>query len=67
MLRVRDMLRDDPQLARAYEAEKRRLLSEGVLDGMDYAVRKSPFIKAVLAVPLAPGSPNQKWAVPGAP
>jgi GrpB-like predicted nucleotidyltransferase (UPF0157 family) len=49
MLAFRDRLREDASLVRAYEAEKRRLLSEGVIDGTDYAERKSGFVEQVLA------------------
>jgi GrpB-like predicted nucleotidyltransferase (UPF0157 family) len=48
LLRFREALRSNAHLARAYEAEKRRVLSEGVLDGVDYAERKSSFVKAVI-------------------
>jgi GrpB-like predicted nucleotidyltransferase (UPF0157 family) len=48
MLSFRDRLRADPSLARAYEAEKRRVLSEGVLDGEDYAERKGGFVQSLL-------------------
>jgi GrpB-like predicted nucleotidyltransferase (UPF0157 family) len=49
MLTFRDRLRDDALLVRGYEAQKRRLLSEGVSDGEDYAERKSGFVEQVLA------------------
>src|SRR5262245_22115226 len=48
-LRFRDRLRSDPALQRAYEAEKQRILAGGVLDGVDYAEKKSPFVQGVLA------------------
>lgn len=45
----RARLRANPELQRAYEAEKRRVLAEGVLDGVDYAERKSGFVRRVLS------------------
>ena len=44
LLAFRDRLRQDQAMVRAYEAEKRRILTEGVLDGADYAGRKTGFI-----------------------
>ena len=49
LLTFRDRLRADPALRRAYEAEKRRILVRGVLDGVDYAEKKSGFVRHVLA------------------
>ena len=49
LLTFRDRLRADPVLQRAYEAEKRRILARGVLDGVDYAEKKSTFVRRVLA------------------
>ena len=49
LLTFRDRLRADPALQRAYEAEKRRILTGGVLDGVDYAEKKSTFVRRVLA------------------
>jgi GrpB-like predicted nucleotidyltransferase (UPF0157 family) len=49
LLHFRDRLRSDPALQRAYEAEKRRILAGGVLDGADYAEKKSAFVHRVLA------------------
>jgi GrpB-like predicted nucleotidyltransferase (UPF0157 family) len=51
MLRFRDRLRADPKLQRAYEAEKKRILEAGVIDGLDYARRKGEFIRRALAPP----------------
>lgn len=48
-LLFRDWLRSRPALQRAYEAEKRRILAEGVLDGTDYAEKKGDFVKGILA------------------
>lgn len=48
LLLFRDRLRSDESLVRAYEAEKKRILSEGVVDGVDYAERKSAFVQGVL-------------------
>jgi GrpB-like predicted nucleotidyltransferase (UPF0157 family) len=48
LLTFRDRLRADPALQRAYEAEKRDLAG-GVLDGVDYAEKKSGFVRRVLA------------------
>ena len=44
----RDRLRSDTALQRAYEAEKVRILAEGVLDGVDYAEKKGEFVRRVL-------------------
>ncbi|HMG37098.1 MAG TPA: GrpB family protein [Blastocatellia bacterium] len=52
MLGFRDRLRSDHSLIRAYEAEKRRILAEGVQDGVDYAERKSDFVQATLRLRL---------------
>ena len=49
ILWLRDRLRSDVALRRAYEAEKVRILAEGVLDGVDYAEKKGEFIRRVLA------------------
>lgn len=49
ILWFRDRLRSDVALRRAYEAEKVRILAEGVLDGIDYADKKGEFIRRVLA------------------
>jgi GrpB-like predicted nucleotidyltransferase (UPF0157 family)/GNAT superfamily N-acetyltransferase len=49
LLHFRDRLRSDPALQRAYETEKRRILAGGVLDGVDYAEKKSTFVRRVLA------------------
>ena len=49
LLTFRDRLRADSTLQRAYEAEKRRILGRGVLDGVDYAEKKSTFVRRVLA------------------
>ncbi|HET9252435.1 MAG TPA: GrpB family protein [Candidatus Eisenbacteria bacterium] len=54
MLRFRDLLRADASLQRAYEDEKRRILEEGVLDGLDYARRKGDFIRRALGVSSRP-------------
>jgi GrpB-like predicted nucleotidyltransferase (UPF0157 family) len=49
LLWFRERLRSDPMLQRAYEGEKRRILQEGVLDGVDYAEKKGDFVQRVLA------------------
>ncbi|HJQ24756.1 MAG TPA: GrpB family protein [Blastocatellia bacterium] len=49
LLAFRDWLRRDAAEVRAYEAEKLRILAAGVLDGVDYAERKTRFIEAALA------------------
>jgi GrpB-like predicted nucleotidyltransferase (UPF0157 family) len=49
LLWFRDRLRSDSALQRAYEAEKQRILAEGVLDGVDYAIKKGDFVQRVLA------------------
>ena len=49
LLTFRDRLRADGALQRSYETEKRRILAGGVLDGVDYAEKKSTFVRRVLA------------------
>ena len=49
LLRFRDRLRSNERLRAAYEAEKRRILAEGITDGVDYANSKGEFIRGVLA------------------
>ena len=44
----RDALRRDPALREAYAAEKRRIIAEGITDGVDYAVAKGHFVEDVL-------------------
>ena len=51
MLGFRDQLRSDPALVRTYEEEKRAILKQGVLDGADYAEKKSKFVERTLAQP----------------
>jgi len=48
LLFFRNRLRSDESLVRAYEAEKKRILSAGVIDGVDYAERKGTFVQGVL-------------------
>jgi len=57
MLRFRDRLRADPGLCSAYEAEKRRVLAAGVVDGVDYAEKKGAFVERVLAEPAPEATP----------
>jgi len=49
MLDFREALQSDPALVRAYEEEKRMILEQGVLDGADYAEKKSKFVEKTLA------------------
>jgi len=49
MIWFRDRLRSDQNAQRAYESEKRRILEEGVVDGVDYAEKKGAFVKSTLA------------------
>lgn len=48
-LRYREMLLSNSQLREQYEASKRAILSDGVVEQEDYGKRKSPFVKAALA------------------
>ena len=48
MIWFRDRLRCDAELTREYEVEKRRILSNDVRDGVEYAERKGAFVQAVL-------------------
>jgi mannose-6-phosphate isomerase-like protein (cupin superfamily) len=50
----RDRLRDDPALLDQYVALKRKLISEGVTDSLDYCIRKSEFIAGVLRGGMTP-------------
>jgi GrpB-like predicted nucleotidyltransferase (UPF0157 family) len=44
----RDALRRDPDLRRAYEADKQRILASGVTDSLEYCYAKEAFIKGAL-------------------
>lgn len=60
LLWFRERLRSDPMLQRAYEGEKRRILQEGVLDGVDYAEKKGGFVQRVLAERSCEHESNQQ-------
>ena len=45
----RDKLRADPELRRAYEANKRAILAKGITDTVDYCFAKGEFIQRTLA------------------
>jgi GrpB-like predicted nucleotidyltransferase (UPF0157 family) len=45
----RDALRADPQLLRAYEDDKRRILAVGTIDAVEYSYAKTSFIEAALS------------------
>jgi GrpB-like predicted nucleotidyltransferase (UPF0157 family) len=45
----RDALRNDARLRLAYEADKKRILAEGVNDSLDYCNAKTEFIASTLA------------------
>lgn len=51
MQRFRDLLRTDPDLQRAYVAEKERIIKAGILDGVDYARAKSTFVRNTIGLP----------------
>jgi GrpB-like predicted nucleotidyltransferase (UPF0157 family) len=44
----RACLRADPELTKAYVAEKRRIIAGGITDSLDYCLAKGKFIKAML-------------------
>jgi GrpB-like predicted nucleotidyltransferase (UPF0157 family) len=44
----RACLRADPDLVRAYVAQKRKIIAAGVTDSLEYSVQKGEFIKQVL-------------------
>jgi GrpB-like predicted nucleotidyltransferase (UPF0157 family) len=44
----RACLRADPELRKAYVAEKRRIIAGGITDSLDYCRAKGEFIKAML-------------------
>jgi GrpB-like predicted nucleotidyltransferase (UPF0157 family) len=46
---LRDVLRGDPKLRRAYENEKQRILDSGITDSLDYSNAKHSFITSMLA------------------
>lgn len=48
MLRFRDALRADPELAESYAAEKRRVAESAEWNKGAYAVAKGPFVRRVL-------------------
>ena len=49
LLWFRERLRSDAALQGAYEAEKKRILAEGVLDLTEYAEKKGAFVQRVLS------------------
>jgi GrpB-like predicted nucleotidyltransferase (UPF0157 family) len=49
LLVLRDALRQDPQLRRAYENVKQGIVQSGVTDTLDYSNAKNSFIVSVLA------------------
>jgi 5-(carboxyamino)imidazole ribonucleotide synthase len=61
-LAIRDALRADPARREAYAAVKRAIVAAGVTDGSSYSMRKTVFIRDLLAEigeadePLRPGS-----------
>ncbi|HYL34288.1 MAG TPA: GrpB family protein [Bryobacteraceae bacterium] len=46
---LRDALRRDPRLRRAYEDEKQRILNNGITDSVDYSNAKHSLIASMLA------------------
>jgi len=44
----RDRLRSEPMLLEQYVALKRKIITEGVTDSLDYSIRKAEFIAATL-------------------
>ena len=48
LIRFRDLLRQDIDLRRAYEAEKRAILARGITKGNEYSEAKGEFIRRVL-------------------
>lgn len=49
LLKFRDALRQDTDLRRAYEAEKRAILSRGITQGTEYSKAKGDFIQRALS------------------
>ncbi len=49
LVRFRDILRENPGLRRAYEAEKRTILARGITTGAEYSNAKGEFIRRTLA------------------
>jgi len=48
LVRFRDLLRDDAELRRAYEAEKRAILARGIARSSEYSKAKGEFIRRAL-------------------
>jgi GrpB-like predicted nucleotidyltransferase (UPF0157 family) len=48
LIRFRDLLRQDIDLRRAYEAEKRAILARGITKGNEYSEAKGEFIRRAL-------------------
>lgn len=48
LIRFRDLLREDADLRRAYEREKRVILARGITEGADYSKAKGEFIRRAL-------------------
>lgn len=48
LVAFRERLRNDPELCERYAAEKRRVLATGLTRGVDYAIAKGDFVRAVL-------------------
>jgi GrpB-like predicted nucleotidyltransferase (UPF0157 family) len=48
LIRFRDLLRQDIDLRRAYEAEKRAILARGITQGNEYSEAKGDFIRRAL-------------------
>ena len=44
----RACLRADPELMKAYVAQKRKIIASGITDSLEYCYAKGEFIKAVL-------------------
>ncbi len=49
LIGFRDLLSRDPDLLRAYEAHKQRILAGGVTDAVEYSYAKNSFIQATLS------------------
>lgn len=53
LVRFRDLLRENPGLRYAYEAEKRTILARGITTGFEYSDAKGGFIRRTLAMNAA--------------
>jgi GrpB-like predicted nucleotidyltransferase (UPF0157 family) len=54
LIGFRDALRRQPELRRAYEQDKQRILASGLTDSLDYCNAKTAFIESTLSAAAKP-------------